>query len=392
MHHIVLTLGLFAALTSAAWSAPERNVVNVQRSTAALPFSAAIESGDFLYLSGAVGTDPESGALPEEIKAQTKRTLDNLGMVLVAAGLGFEDVVSATVFLSDARYYQQMNEVYGGYFPENPPARATVEGGIVIPGALVEIAMTAARKGVARKVIRPDGWPVPSAPYSWGVQAGDTLFVSGMVGADPMTGVTAKGVGAQVRQTLRNIEGVLQAAGFSKSELVESRVFLSDSRDFEEMNQVYREFVEAPLPVRATVQARLGRPDLAVEVQVKAVKGSRQVVGVPGSAPFSPGVLAGDRLFVSGLVGRGPDGVSRGDIEAQTRQTLLNLKSVVEEAGFGMEQVLEVTVFLTDFRHYASMNKIYREFFPDSPPARATVQAPLMGPDYLVEIMLSAGK
>jgi 2-iminobutanoate/2-iminopropanoate deaminase len=92
------------------------------------PYSQAIRAGDLLFLAGQIPLDPISGSLVEgDITVQARRVLDNLGAVLSAAGLSFAHVVKTTVFLSDLNDMAAMNQVYGGYFSEPYPARATVQ-------------------------------------------------------------------------------------------------------------------------------------------------------------------------------------------------------------------------------------------------------------------------
>jgi 2-iminobutanoate/2-iminopropanoate deaminase len=345
-----------------------------------------------VFVSGAIGIEPGSTDIVG-IHQQTKGNLENLGDVLKAAGLGFEDVVSANVFLADARHYDGMNEVFREFFSENPPARATVEAAIVVPNALTEISFVAADPQVRRSFIVPEGWPQPAAPFSWGVLAGDTLFLAGMVGIDPRSGEMAGGgIDSQAEQTFKNIGEVLAAAGMGFQDVVSARVYLADSRDFSAMNDVFRSVFTKEPPARATVQARLANPALKIEVQCIAVKsGSRTVVGeVRPGAPFSPAILAGDFLYISGMVGRGPAGLQPGDVKAQTKQTLANLLSTLQAAGLGFQDVVEGGVFISDVRFYDAMNEAYQEVIPDSPPARATVGAPLMSPQALVEIMMIA--
>jgi 2-iminobutanoate/2-iminopropanoate deaminase len=104
--------------------------------------------------------------------------------------------------------------------------------------------------------------------------------------------------------------------------------------------------------------------------------------------PFSPAVKVGNTLYVSGQVPIDPATGEevRGDIKAQTRKTLENIKALVEQAGFHMEDVVRATVFITDMDLFADMNSVYVEFFPKNPPARACVAVKELVRDFLVEI------
>lgn len=107
-------------------------------------YSASIEAGDYVFVSGALGT--KDGKLVEGgIKAETPQTLDNLKETLAKSGLSISDVVKVTVFIKNLEDFQPMNEVYRTYFPTDPPARSTVVAGLVLGNANIEIDMIAYR-------------------------------------------------------------------------------------------------------------------------------------------------------------------------------------------------------------------------------------------------------
>lgn len=92
------------------------------------PYSQAIKVGNTLYCSGQIAIDPKTGELvTENIEAETRQVLENLGAVLREAGMDFSDVVQATVYMTDMENYKIINGIYGQYFKENPPARAAIQ-------------------------------------------------------------------------------------------------------------------------------------------------------------------------------------------------------------------------------------------------------------------------
>lgn len=107
-----------------------------------------------------------------------------------------------------------------------------------------------------------------------------------------------------------------------------------------------------------------------------------------GTTPLSPGIRCGNVIWVSGQVpfNSNQELVGAGDIEAQTRQVLENVKAVLEAGGARLDNVVKVTVFLRDAAHYQRMNAVYAEYFPSNPPARSCVQTGLARPEFLVEI------
>jgi 2-iminobutanoate/2-iminopropanoate deaminase len=104
------------------------------------PYSQAVIAGGLVFLSGQGPLDPATNQLIEgDIAAQTERVLENLKAVLEAAGSSLGQVLKTTVFLKDLNEFRKMNEVYARYFPENPPARTTVEAARLPLDILVEI-------------------------------------------------------------------------------------------------------------------------------------------------------------------------------------------------------------------------------------------------------------
>lgn len=108
------------------------------------PYSQGVQVGSTLYLAGQIALDPATGEMVAGgIEAETRQVMENLGAVLRAAGLGFEHVVQSQVFLVDLDEFAAMNGVYGEYFGEAPPARATVQVAGLPRNARVEILLTA---------------------------------------------------------------------------------------------------------------------------------------------------------------------------------------------------------------------------------------------------------
>jgi 2-iminobutanoate/2-iminopropanoate deaminase len=104
------------------------------------PYSQAVRAGQLLFVSGQVPLDPATGRIVDgDIAAQTRRVFANLGAVLAAGGRSFADVVRTTVFLADMNDFAAVNAVYGEYFAEPYPARATVEVARLPKDARVEI-------------------------------------------------------------------------------------------------------------------------------------------------------------------------------------------------------------------------------------------------------------
>jgi len=122
-----------------------KKIVSTNEAPAAIgPYSQAVRNGRFLFCSGQIPLDPKSGQIvPGDIAAQTQRALNNIAAVLRAEGLSFENVVKTTIFLTDLNDFQVVNEVYGSYFKQDPPARSTVQVSALPKDAHVEIEVIA---------------------------------------------------------------------------------------------------------------------------------------------------------------------------------------------------------------------------------------------------------
>ena len=115
--------------------------------------------------------------------------------------------------------------------------------------------------------------PAAIGPYSQGIQAGSTIFVSGQLPIDPATGDFAgEDIASQTRQSLTNIKNILAAAGASMNDVVKTTVMLKNIGDFAAMNAVYAEFFTEPFPARAAYQVAALPKDALVEIECIAVK------------------------------------------------------------------------------------------------------------------------
>lgn len=109
--------------------------------------------------------------------------------------------------------------------------------------------------------------------------------------------------------------------------------------------------------------------------------------------PYSQGIRIGDKLFTSGQLPINPStGELIGEIKAATKQSLENVKAILESQGFGMQDIIKTTVFLKDMDDFAAMNEVYATFFTSNPPARSAVQVAKLPKDAVVEIEVIASK
>ncbi|NLH95665.1 MAG: RidA family protein [Synergistaceae bacterium] len=125
-----------------------KKIISTENAPAAIgPYSQGVWAGDFLFLSGQIPIDPKTGSLVEgDAAAQAEQVLKNITALLESQGLTLRHVVKATVFSTDMGTFAAVNEVYGRFFSEEPPARSFVEVSALPKGALVEIEVVASRQ------------------------------------------------------------------------------------------------------------------------------------------------------------------------------------------------------------------------------------------------------
>ena len=130
-------------LLAAGCLCADKKVIQPKEFPKGRPFSPGLVVDGTLYVSGQVGQNLKTGKIPEEFEAEVQQCLDDIGIILREAGMGFEDVVSVQVYLTDMDLFQRMNAVYTTYFKEPRPTRTTVGVTRLAGPARVEITVTA---------------------------------------------------------------------------------------------------------------------------------------------------------------------------------------------------------------------------------------------------------
>lgn len=124
----------------------KREVIHTNNAPGAIgPYSQGIIVGDFVYTSGQIPINPATGVMETDIKLATKQSMENIKAILEAAGTSLENVVKTSIFLKDLNDFAVVNEVYGTYFTENPPARSCVQVAKLPKDAVIEIEAIATR-------------------------------------------------------------------------------------------------------------------------------------------------------------------------------------------------------------------------------------------------------
>lgn len=124
-----------------------KTIINSKNAPAPIgPYSQAIVSGNFVFISGQIPMIPSTGEIiSNDIKAETKQVMENIGAILLEAGIDFNNIVKTSIFLTDMQSFAMVNDVYGGYFTDKFPARETIQVSALPKNVNVEISVIAVK-------------------------------------------------------------------------------------------------------------------------------------------------------------------------------------------------------------------------------------------------------
>jgi len=230
------------------------------------PYSYIIKTDDLVFFSGLVsrrGTD--DAPIRGNVKLQTQTILDNAGTLLETAGLTYDDVVAARVYLTSPYDFQDMNEAYASYFTKDAPARATTVVDLMSLDSTVEVALIASRQ--PKTVI--GGQAANGLPVSLAIQAGPRVWLSAVMGD---TDKHPKDVAAQTRDAFEHLRTTLSLAGLSLADIVETTFYLRDPFELPKVDAVFKEIFPKDPPARMATGARMVIEPAVVEVLATAAK------------------------------------------------------------------------------------------------------------------------
>jgi reactive intermediate/imine deaminase len=395
-------------------------------------YSPAVRAGHLVFAAGQVATDFKS-AVPREaridpafpyygsdIKRQTRYILENLARTFKAAGTSLDHVVKAQVFLTDLRNFNGFDEVWKEFFRTPPPRTTVGTTGLLIPECLVEVDLIATMPGTPGRVVTSAA-PRPLASYSEAIMVGELVFAAGQLASDFKTGVPLEArvdpnfpyygadIKRQTRYILENLTVTLKAAGTSLDHVVKAQVFLTDLRNFNGFDEVWKDYFPTPPPRTTVGTTGLLVRDTLVEIDLIAALPSsgRQAIAV-GDIPrplahYTPATRVGDLVFAAGQIASdyktGVPGEARidpafpyygSDIKHQTRYILDNLARTFKAAGTSLDHVVKAQVFHTHLVNFNEFDEVWREYFPTPPPRTTVGTTGLLVRDTLVEIDLIA--
>jgi 2-iminobutanoate/2-iminopropanoate deaminase len=210
------------------------------------------------------------------------------------------------------------------------------------------------------------------ALFAAGAKVGKTLYISGKGDYRPNAEFPEK-----VENCLNEIRKTLQSAGLDMKNVVKSFVYLEDSDKYADMNKTYAKFFPEDPPARTTLGVAQVPGPSRLEITCIAytdLAEKKRIGDPPPGFPYSPGILAGDTLYVSGKGDQLPGGVHPPTFEEQVRQSMKNVETTLKQAGLDFRHVVMSQVFLDKYENLEVARKVYKEFFEEgNEPASATV-------------------
>jgi reactive intermediate/imine deaminase len=398
-------------------------------------YSEAAQSGDFVFAAGQLASDWKTGVPAEarkhsnfpyygsDIKLQTEFVLKNLKKTFEAAGMSFDNIVKAQVFLMDLNDFNGFDEVWKSHFKSPPPRTTVGTTGLLVKDTLVEVYLIGAAPGKAITPVK-SGVPKPLANYAEAFRVGDFVFAAGQLASDFTAGVPPEAkrganfpfygsdIQLQTDFILKNLKQTFEAAGSSLDHVVKAQVFLTDLNDFAGFDEVWKRYFNSPPPRTTVGTTGLLVKDTLVEIDligyVPRAGLKHEVIksGVPKPlANYSEAIAIGDLVFAAGQLasdfktGVPPEAKRRenfpyygSDIKLQTEYILKNLKQTFEAAGTSLDNVVKAQVFLTDLKNFAGFDDVWKTYFKVPPPRTTVGTTGLLVKDTLVEIDLIAAR
>ena len=345
-------------------------------------FAPGVMVGKTLYIAGKGDYKPT-----EDTAGKVKNCLGEVRKTLTMAGMDMNNVVQTYIYLEDHDQYAEVNKHYAEFFPSDPPSRTTL-GVSQVPGdSRLEITCVAYSDLAEKKRI---GDPPPNLPFSPGILAGDTLYISGK--GDQLNGGGHPATfDEQVRQAMRNVEATLKQAGLDFRHVVMSNIFLDRYENLEVTDKVYNEFFEdgnEPAASTSFVDWIPGGSHVEITCIATTDLSARKVVRpaglkyglLEGAVTGSPGVWAGNTLYVSGLGASPTGGALSAGVGDQVHEMAKSHVKVLDEAGLKLDDIIAGFVYLSDMHDYAPMNTVYKEYYSRGPGVR-TCLMPGLGID-----------
>jgi 2-iminobutanoate/2-iminopropanoate deaminase len=241
-----------------------------------------------------------------------------------------------------------------------------------------------------------DFYRVFGYPQSCAVEAEGLIFCSGMVAVNPVTGEREHGtVTSETRRIFENLKILLEENGSDLARIIQVHAMIYSRLEYDVLNRVYRQYLPESPPARMVWQvviesgfkveldvvaaAETRNKNMALIRQVIEPKNEKLNVSKNRGLPHSPGIRAGNFLFLSGMVSTDPETGEhkQGTLISEASQILENISHLLDSSGSSLKNIVKITVFVYDMLEFQNVNDVLRKFFPERPPALTVCGAQL---------------
>ena len=372
-------------------------------------FTLGVEKNGILYISRntASAYDKEKGRIicKGDIVEQTKLAFEKMGVVLEAAGMSFANVVRTVEHIDPTALHQypQVSEIRSKYLGSSPASNsAFCVQRLLRPDALIEISAVAMRD--QKYSVYPDVGKHQQFESIPAVQAGETVWFSGLIGNESIEGKTTypRDVARQMELAYQNVDDILKFVGGKPSDVVSSVDFISPRAFSEYRNtaKIRESFFNGEYPASTgIVMNRLLHPEAYVDLDVVAVLGEgREEIKIPewdkrfDKLTYRPGVKKGRFLYIAGMVGVDHitgQTIGKDDVLAQADKAYENIAKVLASGGYSMDDIVNTVEWVAPngITGYRQIANVRRKYFGERFTTATGVQVfDLLRPEWLIEV------
>lgn len=391
-------------------------IIKVSRNTDHAPISSVstqtVAFSHYNNISAQLPIDPKTGELVAgDIQAQAQQCLSNIKAIVESTEHSMEDVIKINIFLKNIADIETVNQVYATFFQSGylPTCSTVAVAALPMTGALVQIDAlisngvgTAPQEPCALVKVAHNTDNAPISPLSTQTVAFSHYNnLSAQLPIEPKSGeLVAGGIQAQTKQCLNNLKAVLTAIDVPFDDIVKVNIFVKNLSDLDAVNQVYTTFfpdsaiartvayvpartitVASALPMDALVQIDAviahgdGTPPQAIEDRHGIVILANNTDQAPQSPLSTQTVAFSHYNHLSAQLPIAPQSgqLVAGDVSAQAKQCLNNIKAIVESIGHVMDDIVKINLQVKNIADLAAINAVYTTFFNQELPARTTV-------------------
>lgn len=399
-----------------------------------LSFVQCVEAGDWVYLAGQISVDENFNVVaPYDIEAQTRKTFENIETALEAAGSSLENLVHMTAYLTDMEYQEEFLATRRDILGDNLTTSSMIGSPrLAMPGLVVEIEARAIKDDadVEKRVVDVPGLPDLSEEKVQGpggelidrsliqcLEVGDWVYLSGQVAVDENFDVVSMDAEEQVRQTFKDIELGLEAAGSSLNDLIHMTAWLPDIRHqdayLETRGDVLGNSLDDLTTSTMVACSQLALPEFLIEIEARGIKSNGDlekvvhdpIPGLPdptttegegqqaSTRSYVQSISVGDWVSLAGLIGTDEnyEPVSR-EFGPQVRKTFENIELALDAAGSSLSDLTQMTVYLDNIQNAEEFLEIRGEVLGDDLSTSTMIEQRLAWPSLEIEIDVEAVK